>query len=299
MNKFAEKIRDIRLMRNLKQVDVCSILAGESNQFESIDTTTYSRWEKGIIVPAPIKQAAMLDILGKLSSYDAIIPSVNKAKAKVHAELLHKLFPDDGVKTYFSDSEFKVLKTLPEIEDVLRDGRVYRHTHQVVDDFSWLFDNYSLEEMVNSFEMELLGYYYDGLLINHVLLATVPVESITNRVPNGEYFRSIIVKSSGTDYVNVLSSSVVTDLDFMHLSIAYICSKNFSNSNWLRSPTVSQVHSYLWRKLFNLYGSKSLPAFIKHGQPCNYQIFEPYSFMTSFIIEKTYNDNIDKIVRWI
>lgn len=299
MNKFAEKIRDIRIMKKLKQVDICSILAEESDQFESIDTTTYSRWEKGIIVPAPIKQAAMLDILGKLNSYDAIIPSVNKAKAKVYSDLLNKLFPDDGFKSYFSGSEFKVIKTLPEIENALKDGRVYRHTHQVMDDFSWLFDHYSLDEMVNSFDMELLGYYYDGMLINHVLLATVPVNSIAKKVPNGEIFRSAISKTSSSEYANVLSSSVVTDFDFMHLSIAYICSKNFSSAKWLRSPTISQVHGYLWRKLFNLYGSESLPAFIKHGQPCNYQIFEPYSFMTSFIVEKTYNDNIDKITKWI
>ncbi|KOO13955.1 hypothetical protein AKJ18_16935 [Vibrio xuii] len=299
MNKFAEQLRDIRLSKKLKQIDICTILSDENEQFESIDATTYSRWEKGIIIPNPTKQAAMLDILGKLSSYDAIIPSVNKAKAKVHDELLSKLFPDTGVKTYFSRSEFRVIKELSELENVFSDGRIYRHTHQIEDDYSWLFDNYTLDDMVNFFGMELLGYYYDKMLINHVLLATVPIDLIAKRVPNGKRYRTIMRKSHTFDEVNILSSSVVTDINFMHLSIAYICSKNFCNAKWLRVPTVSQTHSHLWCKLFNIYGSKSLPTFIKNGQPCNYQMFEPYSFMTNFLIEKNYNDNIDEISRWI
>jgi len=283
----------------MKQIEVCTLLSEKNRQFQSIDTTTYSRWESGNVLPSPIKQVAMLDILDSVKSYDAIIPSINKAKAKVYDELMEKIFHNEGLKTYFSQSHFRVLKSIDEITSAFQDGRIYRHTHHVGDDYSWLLNKHSLEEMIDLFGLELIALYYDGILINHVLIATVPIELIARNVPNGDYFRALISQEFTMKNVNVISSSVVTDFDFMKLSFAYVCSRNFSDSKWLKSPMLSQTHNPLWKKLFNLYGSKSLPTFTKSGQPCNYQLFEPYSFMTNFLIEKTYSDNIGTIAKWI
>ncbi|WP_394230847.1 helix-turn-helix domain-containing protein [Shewanella colwelliana] len=64
-NTFSSFLKEVRRKNNLSQEVLCSYLRQESSLFRNLDTTTISRWERGVNIPSLAKQAEIVELYDK------------------------------------------------------------------------------------------------------------------------------------------------------------------------------------------------------------------------------------------
>ncbi|MGR6778155.1 helix-turn-helix domain-containing protein [Moritella viscosa] len=64
MRVFSSFLRKIRTEHDLSQEDLRALLNERSHSFNSLDTISISRWERGINTPSLTKQSEIAEIFG-------------------------------------------------------------------------------------------------------------------------------------------------------------------------------------------------------------------------------------------
>ncbi|HHS99879.1 MAG TPA: XRE family transcriptional regulator [Thiomicrospira sp.] len=135
MYKFNDYLRACREALNLTQNELVSNLIGLSKDFSSLDTTTLSRWERGVSKPTVAKQTLIIDYFSK--QLNGALPLVGSVK---ECEIQASLCPDEFSKLFgqnthqvmkfpthhIESSEFKVVKF---VESELKSEALSKHQH--------------------------------------------------------------------------------------------------------------------------------------------------------------------------
>lgn len=288
---FSHLLKKGRIALGLTQSEFCDRLHAVHSTFNGIDVGTLSRWENGASIPSNERKVIILIELGMIQHILDIELKENLAKKNKEQLLLSKLFPNPFPFTYYTSRTLSRLTFTEDVENIFQ-SCVRNHNQIIHGEFEYLCDQFSVDELLTNFNLEMSTLTYDSRVVGHVMTAFVPKEIIGMGKP---YYDDIqrALQVVPHSHIKLLSCCVIPEERFFSEIISLIYESHLKSPELCSYYTLAKSHVAMWNSVHELYGGDSIYS---HPHPslelfAHFYLYHPYTTLSNPLFRNHYLTN--------